>query len=131
MVRQADYTVTLSAAYTWYLDTRGQLTAQVGWSHRGRTFNTLETVRSSRQEPYGLMDARVTWALGNGRTSISLWGRNLTDEEYYATAIDLSGGLSPNDPQFIPGVGVATGTNTKYWGEPRRFGLELRHTFDN
>ena len=130
VARNADFTFSVSGAYTHYFDGGGDITGQIGWSHRGRTYNTLNTVDSSRQDDFGLMDARITWVMPNGNTSLSLWGRNLTDEEYYVSAIDLSGGLSPSDPQFIEGVGVATGTNTKYWGEPQRYGLELRHTFD-
>jgi iron complex outermembrane receptor protein len=130
VARNADFTFSVSGSYTHYFDRGGDITAQLGWAHRGRTFNTLETSDSSRQEDFGLMDGRLTWVLSNGKTAISLWGRNLTDKEYYVSAIDLSGGLSPSDQQFIPGVGVATGTNTKYWGEPRRVGIELRHSFN-
>jgi hypothetical protein len=92
--------------------------------------NTLETVQSSRQDAYGLMDGRITWLFANGSTSLSLWGRNILDKEYFPSAIDLSSGLSPEDRQFVDGVGQPSGTNTKYWGEPRRVGLELRHIFN-
>lgn len=129
VIRGAPYTASVSVSYTHYVDGGGDLTSQIGWSQRGRTYNTLETVRSSRQEAYGLLDGRVNWVLPNGNTSISLWGRNLLDKEYFSSAIDLSGGLSPSDRQFVAGVGQPTGTNTKYWGEPRRFGVELRHSF--
>jgi iron complex outermembrane receptor protein len=131
VVRGADYTYSLSVSYSHYFDGGGELTSQVGWSERGRTYNTLDTVDSSKQDAFGLMDARITYIFPNRNTSLSLWGRNILDEEYFVSAIDLSGGLSPDDPQYIDGVGVATGTNTKYWGEPSRFGLELRHTFAN
>ena len=94
----------------------GTLNAQLGWAFRGRTYNTLETQRSSRQGKYGLLDGRVIWTLPNGQTSIALWGTNLLDRVYYGGAIDLTGGASP------------AGTNTKYWGEPRRFGIEFRHS---
>ena len=130
VVRGADYTYSLSVSYSHYFDGGAELMTQVGWSERGRSYNTLDTVDSSKQDSYGLMDARITYIFPNRNTSLSLWGRNILDEEYFNTAIDLSGGLSPEDSQYIPGVGVATGTNTKYWGEPARFGLELRHTFN-
>ena len=91
------------------------LNAQLGWAFRGRTYNTLETQRSSRQGKYGLLDARLAWTLPNGQTSISLWGTNLLDRRYFFGAIDLTGGVNP------------AFTNTKYWGEPRRFGLEVSH----
>jgi len=76
------------------------------------------------------MDGRLTLVLANGTTSLSLWGRNLLDKEYYPTAIDLTAGLSPDDAQVDGTGGQTSGTNTKYWGEPRRFGLELRHMFN-
>ena len=91
------------------------MNAQVGWAFRGRTYNTLETVRASRQGKYGLLDARIVWNLPNERTSIALWGTNLLDREYFNTAIDLSSGPS------------RSGTITKYWGEPQRYGLEITH----
>ncbi len=94
----------------------GTLNAQLGWAFRGRIYNTLETLRSSRQGKYGLLDGRVVWTLPNGQTSIALWGTNLLDRVYYGSAIDLTGGAAP------------AGTNSKYWGEPRRFGIEFRHS---
>lgn len=130
VIRGAPYTFSLSAAYTFYIDGGGDVTAQLGWAQKGRTYNTLETVDSSKQKAYGLMDGRLTWMLPNGNTSVSLWGRNLLDKEYFSTAIDLTAGLTPDDPQVDGTGGQTTGTNTKYWGEPRRFGLELRHSFN-
>ena len=130
VVRGAPHTVSVSAAYTHYFAGGSNLSGQLGWAHKGRTYNTLETHDSSRQEAYGLMDGRLTWVLANGNTSFSLWARNLLDEEYYPTAIDLTAGLTPGDAQVDGTGGQTTGTNTKYWGEPRRFGLELRHVFN-
>ncbi len=117
VVRGAPYTASVSASYTHYFSGGGDLSGQVGYARRGRTYNTLETLNSSRQDAYGLVDARLTWSLPNGATSISLWGTNLTDEEYFPTAIDLSAPPAPSD------------TVTKYWAEPRRFGLEIRYAF--
>lgn len=128
VIRGSPYTLSAGVSYTHYLEGNGDVTGQVGWSHRGRTYSTLETHRSSRQKAYGLLDARLSWALGNGKISVSLWGRNLLDKEYFGTAIDLTAGLSPSDPQVDGAGGQTTGTNTKYWGEPRRVGFEVRYT---
>jgi len=117
VIRNAPYTFGVSGAYTARFSGGNEVTSQVGWFHRGRTFNTLETLNISKQDAYGLLDARITWQLGNGRTRLSLYGTNLLDKEYYPTAIDLSGG------------GLGTGTVTKYWAAPRRFALELSHDF--
>jgi iron complex outermembrane recepter protein len=115
VVRRAPYTVGLSAAYTVRLAGGGELVPQIGYFHRGRTYNTLEAFDISRQKAYGLLDGRVTWRLADRRTTVSLWGTNLLDKEYYPNAIDLSG------------AGLGTGTVTKYWAPPRRYGLELRY----
>lgn len=117
-IRNSPYTVSISAAYTAHLARGHELNTRVGWFQRGRVYNTLETLRSSRQESYGLLDGRITWYLPNRNTRISLWGTNLLDETYFPSAIDLS---RPGD----------TGTVTRFWAEPRRFGLEVSHQFRN
>ena len=113
-IRGAPYTYSLAVGKTHVLANGGTLAGQVGWAFRGRVYNTLETYQSSRQGKYGLMDARLTWALPNGQTTISVTGNNLLGRVYYLGAVDLS---APGD----------IGTISKYWGEPRRFRLEVTH----
>ena len=115
VVRGSPYTYSLAVGKNQTLTNGGAVNAQLGWAFRGRLFNTLETVRSSRQGKYGLLDARVTWQWADGRTAVSLWGTNLLGRLYYPNAVDLSAGDS------------RSGTITKYWGEPRRFGLEASY----
>ena len=61
VVRGPDYTYSLSVSYSHYFDGGAELMTQVGWSERGRSYNTLDTVDSSKQDSYGLMDARITY----------------------------------------------------------------------
>ncbi len=117
VVRVSPVTYSLAVGNSRPLANGAALNAQLGWAFRGRTYNTLETQRSSRQGKYGLLDGRLQLTLPNGQTSISLWGTNLLDRTYFSSAIDLTGGVNP------------TFTNTKYWGEPRRFGIEFSHRF--
>ena len=93
------------------------MNVQVGWASRGRSYHTLEALRTSRQDDFGLLDGRLVWTFPGGRTSIALWGTNLLDEQYFSGATDLSGAPSP----FY--------TITKYWGEPRRFGVDFTYRF--
>jgi hypothetical protein len=65
VVRRAPYTVGLSAAYTLRLAGGGEVVPQIGYFHRGRTYNTLEAFDISRQKAYGLLDGRVTWRLAD------------------------------------------------------------------
>ncbi len=116
VVRGAPYTYSIALGKNHIFDNGSMFNGQVGWAFRGRTFNTLETADSSRQGKYGTLDARLSYTLENGRTTIALWGTNLTDREYFNAAIDLSNGAS------------RSGTITKYWSEPMRFGIEFTHS---
>jgi iron complex outermembrane recepter protein len=63
------------------------------------------------QGAYGLLDASVTFARGE-RWQVSVWGKNLTDEEYIDFAAD-----------------VGTLGSWVFGGEPRRYGVEFRMNF--
>ena len=66
---------------------------------------------------HGLWNARLSASdirVGaHGSVEIALWGRNLTDKEYDAAAVD-------NLPQADRAV---------VWGEPRSFGVDLSYHF--
>ncbi|MBV1904480.1 MAG: TonB-dependent receptor [Pseudomonadales bacterium] len=111
----APYTYSISVERIAVFGNGGSYFANLGWSFRGRTYGTIETLPTSRQGKYGLMDARFTYNFPGGSTSLSLWGSNLLDREYFSSAHDFSSGPSP------------TGTVSKHWGEPRRFGLDLSY----
>ncbi len=105
----------VSVAKEFYLDNAGSMTAQVGYNYRGPYYAAaaLTRLRRHRTEPLGLVDARLRWDMGNGKTSVSLWGTNLSDEVYYRGAQDL----------------VDLGILLYYYAQPRRFGLTLEHRF--
>ena len=105
----------LSVAKEFYLDNAGSMTAQVGYNYRGPYYAAaaLTRLKRHRTDPLGLVDARLRWDMANGNTSVSLWGTNLSDEEYYRGAQDL----------------VDLGILLYYWAQPRRFGLTLEHRF--
>ena len=105
----------VSVAKEFYLDNAGSMTAQVGYNYRGPYYAAaaLTRLKRHRTDPLGLVDARLRWDMANGRTSVSLWGTNMTDEEYYRGAQDL----------------VDLGILLYYWAQPRRFGLTVEHTF--
>ncbi len=60
-------------------------------------------------------DARITWDLPDERTTLILWGKNITDKDDH-----LQGG--------VPTVGVARTTSVAYLA-PRRYGLEVIYRF--
>lgn len=64
-----------------------------------------------------LFDARLTLSeltIGGAEASLSLWGKNLTDEEYRVHAADMG-----------PTLGYAGNT----WAEPRSYGIDLSVSF--
>ena len=105
------------------LGNNGDITSSLGYSYKDDQYSTLRNTPSSFEPSYWLLDSRVTWNLPNGKTHISLWGTNLTDEEYVDTQINQSGDLA------VGGTDPSLGMTAVYWGAPQKFGLEVRHTF--
>ncbi len=101
----------------------GDISTSIGFSFTGDTYYTLLNTPSSKVDSYWLTDARVTWHLTNGQTSVSLWGTNLADEDYVTNMINQSGDIE------IGGIDGSLGMTADYWGDPRRVGLEVRHSF--
>ena len=128
----APYTYSVNVAYQFNTNSAGSITPSVGWSARGRTYNTLRRLRSSRQGKYGILDARIVWALPNDKTVVTLWGTNLGDRQYYRGALDLPNIVDADgnttDPQGEP-IGSDLGHTTLYPSEPRRYGITLTHSF--
>lgn len=67
-----------------------------------------------QQEGYWLLNGRITLADSTDRYAVSLWGSNLTDEEYDIYGINLQSGF---------------GFNYFMEGAPRTWGVELTYRF--
>ena len=66
------------------------------------------------QEGYWLVDANLSWTTGDGRYTIGLHGKNLTDETY------RTGGY------FFPGAAVPFGNSiTAFYGPPLTVSVSL------
>ena len=113
----------VSLIHTYDLGDGSDIQSTIGISYHDEENYTLEDVPSSVADDYELVDARITWNLADGQTSISLWGTNLTDEDYVNTMLSQSGDIE------IGGTNFSLGMTTDYWGEPRRYGVEFRRNF--
>lgn len=107
------YTASIGIGYQHAFDGGSSLDFNVGYSHRGRQYNDIDEFDGTKQDAYGLVDARVTWTLPNGRTAISIVGNNLADEEYFSAGTGEAGAAR----------------NGFFWGPPRRVRAEIRHFF--
>jgi len=75
---------------------------------------------------FGLLDASVSYDAESWR--VSLWGKNLTDEDYFQHSLDVgtSFGALPNDPTPVPIAGLWTyGTIAA----PRTYGIDVQIKF--
>ena len=108
---------------TYNLEDGSDIQSTIGISYRDEEDYTLENVPSSLADDYELVDARITWNLADGQSSISLWGTNLTDEDYVNNMLSQSGDIE------IGGTNFSLGMTADYWGQPRRYGIEYRRDF--
>lgn len=119
------FTGTLS--YEYPLDDAGLLRFSTSASYQGDVWTaSLQTIASIRAHPeevrhalrqdaYWLVDASIDWERVMGsNVDISLWGKNLTNEEYTSGGVMLYHTL---------------GLSTKVYMEPRTFGLQARYRF--
>ena len=103
------------------LSSGGDVTTSIGYGYKDAVFGSLENTPSSRMKGYWLLDGRMTWNLSNGRTRVSLWGTNLLDKDYVDTMLYQGGDIE------VGGTNGSLGMLAKYWGNPRRMGLEISH----
>ncbi len=101
---------TLSAAidYTFPETPIGKLSANLSYAFVDKQFSQTGDARYVIPD-YSLLDARLTLAdipAFNSGLKIALWGKNLTDEEYYITHFNA----------FVPGA---------QFGTPRTYGVDV------
>lgn len=106
-----DATFSLGAAYDIDLGDTGALRLQADYFHSSRKYFTPFEQPLASQAPYGKLNARATFTRPDGRWSLSVWGRNLTDETT-VSAVTL--------------IGTGAGATALGWLEaPRTYGAEL------
>jgi outer membrane receptor protein involved in Fe transport len=67
------------------------------------------------QDGYGIFNARIGLNFGNNNSSLTLWGRNITDERYHYGSFDIP---------------VSEDKMMSYPGEPATYGITYRMNFD-
>ena len=108
--RTPDYQFNLGAELT--LDAgqwRDALSARVTYAHQGKMFWSPENVQF--EEDYGLLNGRLSLSPPDQPWSVSIWGRNLTDDLYRTNIIAFFG------------------DEVSRLGAPRTYGVELSYDF--
>jgi outer membrane receptor protein involved in Fe transport len=109
-----NFSLNLSADYTFDLGSFGELAWRVTWYQQGKVFFSTNNDDDVSQGKYGLLNSRIAWTMGDGKTTLALFGRNLLDRTY------LDGGFSVDD---------TIGSKPVFFGRPRTYGIEVLRRF--
>ena len=111
-VQAPKHSLTASVDYVFPETSVGEFSVNVSYSQVDRQFSQPGDARYIIPS-YGLLDARLTLAkipLFNSGVKLAVWGKNLTDKEYYITHFNA----------FVPGA---------QFGTPRTYGVDLTVDF--
>jgi iron complex outermembrane recepter protein len=79
-LRSPEWDTTFGASYDVDLADAGALTFNASMNYRSEAWTQLLNVPYSYREPMTIVDGNIVWAPGNNNFTVTLWGRNLTDE---------------------------------------------------
>lgn len=115
--RSPEFQGVLGVSWSHALANGGNVSIRGDYSHRSKQFFTQFNRDIVSQGSYGLVNARVSYAAPESRWSVSAYGNNLADEDYFVTVFES--GVS------VPGTVVPGGI----LGAPRTYGLALEYNF--
>ena len=106
----------------------GDIVFTGNYSYRSE-YSLTELGNVLEQEGYGLVNLGVSWTSTDGKMSLGLHGKNLTDEEFLVGNYAFLGAANPALPNgYAPGLGGDT-TLIGYYGAPRTISLSLGYRF--
>jgi len=110
----ASATVRYATPVTWF-GAAGELAVINTLSARGDDVQFYTRDPLMDQDAYALWDLGLVWWDAGGRWQIGAYGKNLTDEAYKVSGLDITLGLE--------------GNTTVFYGNPRQFWLDLQYSF--
>ena len=102
-----EYTANVMLNYYWEMQA-GVVDFQVDYSWQDEVYHNTDNTPYKMTDAYGLLNARVMWTNEETDLSLSVWAKNITDEEYvsYTSGLESLGIL--NDSIGLPRtVGVS------------------------
>ncbi len=103
----------VSASYPFDLGAAGTLTPRFDYAYRSGVYNTADNAEIVHQKGYSVLNGAVAWEPAKGDLTLTLGGRNLTDERYLLTAA------------YSDAAGLAEGT----YARPREWYLSVKKRF--
>lgn len=91
LVNAPEWSGSLGANVTLWETTTSTVRSRIDWSYTGEHFKDAINTATLRQDAYSLLSANVTYDSLDGNWSVTVGGRNLTDEAYFvAGSSDLN-----------------------------------------
>jgi len=110
--RSSEHSWSVNTTYTANLSGGSALDFSAVYSAKSDFYFSPDNHPGSLEDGFGLLDASVTWRSAGESLSISIWGRNLTDEEYRTHSI----------------ISNIAGT-VDLWNLPRTYGATVSYNF--
>lgn len=92
----------------------GKLSLHPEMSYQTSQFFEVVNIPRLKQEGYALLSGHIDWESADGRWNASIWGKNLTDEQYKTSRVDLLAGF---------------GFDYNHVGNPRTYGITVGMNF--
>jgi iron complex outermembrane receptor protein len=105
-----EWVANLSAEYRFPLTSGAEIVLNTDWAYKGDTNFFLYDSREFKEDGFWEGGVRATWLAKDGVTSLSAFGRNITDEEARVGAIDFN-------------------NLTGFVNQPRIWGIEAKRSF--
>jgi iron complex outermembrane receptor protein len=112
------WTAAVTASYevpVAWLERQGRLNLTSSLSWRDKQYQADLPHEEFDQPAYTLWDLGITWSRQDGRWQLGLQGRNLTNEVYKVSGLDITIGLE--------------GNYVAYYGNPRQYWLDFQYFF--
>jgi len=93
LVSAPEFSFSGDISYAWAIGSLGTLTPRLDYSWRSKVYFTPDNQAKLGDRSRLLVNARLTWLLADGQLELAGWVRNLTDNVYRVTALDLEGVL--------------------------------------
>lgn len=115
-VRSPEFSAVFSLDYRYPLANGSTLAFATDWNFQSEYFfyTNNQTDPNLAQDDYTAGDARLSWISSNDRLTLSVYARNITDEQYKLHTLPPAAGASGN---------------TVNWSEPRHYGASLTVRF--
>ena len=104
---------TLSGDWDAFLNDAGRLVLHLDSNYASKQYFELVNENRIAQDPYGLLNARVSWHATGDKWEVGLWDNNLTNRFYLTNSYDLQ----------------SLGFDYLHRGVPRMFGIDSSYHF--